>query len=101
MQSVFKSSAIWIVSAALVLSACSNGNGSNNQGSDPSKKVAFHQTGLPIVDETVTLKMVAPKSALAPEFSEMDIFKRLEKKTHVKSIGRISRILIIQKRKIC
>ncbi len=84
MKSVFKSTVILMVSGALILGGCSTNNGSNNQSSDPSKKVAFHQTGLPIVDESITLRMVSPKSALAPEFSEMEIFKRLEKKTHVK-----------------
>jgi putative aldouronate transport system substrate-binding protein len=43
----------------------------------------FHETGLPIVDQKVTLKFVAPKAPLAPDFGEMQIFKTLEMTTNV------------------
>lgn len=43
----------------------------------------LNKDGLPIVNEKVTLKFVAPKAPLAPNYGEMEIFKRLEKDSNV------------------
>lgn len=84
MKSLFKSTAIVMLAGAFALSGCTAGGGSNNQAKNPEQDANFNQTGLPIVKEAVTLKMVSPKAALAPEYSEMEIFKRLEEQTNVK-----------------
>lgn len=84
MKSLFKNAGIVVLAGAFVLSGCSgNGNGSKNQAENPDQEANFNATGLPIVNEAVSLRMVAPKAALAPEFTEMEIFKRLEKDTNV------------------
>ena len=49
-----------------------------------SGDVQFHTSGLPIVDQAVTLKMIGKKSgALTPDFDKMEIFQRLEPQTNV------------------
>lgn len=84
MKSLFKSAGILMLAGVFALSGCSDGGGSKNVAENPDREANFNQTGLPIVNEPVTLKMVSPKAALAPEYSEMEIFKRLEEQTNVK-----------------
>ncbi|MGW9527946.1 ABC transporter substrate-binding protein [Paenibacillus terrae] len=85
MKSLYKSAGILILAGAFALSGCSGGGGeSKNQAVNPDQDTNFNKTGLPIVKEAVSLKMVSPKAALAPNYSEMEIFKRLEKQTNVK-----------------
>lgn len=85
MSSLFKNAGILVLAGAFALSGCSgNGNGTNNQAENSNQKDNFNATGLPVVNKPVSLRMVAPKAALAPEFSEMEIFKRLEQETNVK-----------------
>lgn len=74
-----------MLAGVFALSGCSGGGGeSKNQTVNPDQDANFNKTGLPIVKEAVTLKMVSPKAALAPDYSKMEIFKRLEKQTNVK-----------------
>ncbi|WP_178024897.1 ABC transporter substrate-binding protein [uncultured Paenibacillus sp.] len=84
MKSLFKGAGILMLAGSVVLSGCSGGGGSKNAAENLNQEANFNPTGLPIVNEPVTLKMVSPKAALAPEYSEMEIFKRLEKETNVK-----------------
>lgn len=69
------------LTASLALTGCTN---NESTGSDKAEKVAFNETGLPIVDKQVTLNIVSPKAALAPDYSEMVIFDRLQEATNVK-----------------
>ncbi|MNS36919.1 Lipoprotein LipO precursor [compost metagenome] len=73
------------LAGSMALAGCSktndNGNSGAQTGSESAAKV--NKDGLPIVNDKLTLKMVAPKSPLAPNFGEMEIFKRLEKSTNV------------------
>jgi putative aldouronate transport system substrate-binding protein len=49
-----------------------------------SGDLQFHTSGLPIVDQPVTLRMVGQKAgALTPDFDKMELFKRLEPQTNV------------------
>ncbi|AET57145.1 extracellular solute-binding protein family 1 [Paenibacillus terrae HPL-003] len=85
MKLLYKSAGILMLAGAFALSGCSGGGGeSKNQAVNPDQDTNFNKTGLPIVKEAVSLKMVSPKAALAPNYSEMEIFKRLEKQTNVK-----------------
>lgn len=88
MKSWYKKMGILVLAGAFVLSGCSgkgnSGDGDKNQANSSVEDTNFNKTGLPIVNDTVTLTMVSPKAALAPEYSEMEIFKRLEKETNVK-----------------
>ncbi|QDY82652.1 extracellular solute-binding protein [Paenibacillus polymyxa] len=82
---LFKRAGIIMLAGVFALSGCSGGGGeSKNQMVNPDQDANFNKTGLPIVKEAVTLKMVSPKAALAPDYSKMEIFKRLEKQTNVK-----------------
>ncbi|KAF6655179.1 ABC transporter substrate-binding protein [Paenibacillus polymyxa] len=82
---LFKRAGMLMLAGVFVLSGCSGGGGeSKNQTVNPDQDANFNKTGLPIVKEAVTLKMVSPKAALAPDYSKMEIFKRLEKQTNVK-----------------
>ncbi|MDU8671313.1 ABC transporter substrate-binding protein [Paenibacillus polymyxa] len=82
---LFKRAGMLMLAGVFVLSGCSGGGGeSKNQTVNPDQDANFNKTGLPIVKEAVTLKMVSPKAALAPDYSKMEIFKRLEKQTNIK-----------------
>ncbi|WP_226003214.1 ABC transporter substrate-binding protein [Paenibacillus sp. BJ-4] len=81
---LFKRAGILMLAGVFALSGCSGGGESKNQAVNPDQDANFNKTGLPIVKEAVTLKMVSPKAALAPDYSKMEIFKRLEKQTNIK-----------------
>lgn len=86
MKSIIKGATTLVLAGSLILSGCGNNNANNgdNNANQANQEANFNTTGLPIVNEAVTLKMLSPKSALSPEFSEMEIFKRLEEQTNVK-----------------
>ncbi|MCV9888763.1 ABC transporter substrate-binding protein [Metabacillus halosaccharovorans] len=68
------------LSASLALTGCS----SSESGKESKETaVAFNESGLPIVEEEVTLNFVSPKQPLAPDYSEMVIFDRLQEATNV------------------
>ncbi|WP_314001264.1 ABC transporter substrate-binding protein [uncultured Paenibacillus sp.] len=92
-----------VLAISIVLAGCTkakeNGNAGNNANtteSNTDSKAANADTaaeggasavskdGLPIVKDKITLKMVAPKAQLAPNYGEMEIFKRLEESTNVR-----------------
>lgn len=70
------------LATTIALTGCSNENGGSKTENNSTAQVV-NKDGLPIVNEKVTLKMVAPKAQLAPEYGEMEIFKRLEQSTNV------------------
>ncbi|AZK45766.1 ABC transporter substrate-binding protein [Paenibacillus lentus] len=84
MRSIIKGAGLLMLAGVIALSGCSGGGGSKNQAENLNVAVNFNKEGLPIVSEPVTLKIVSPKAALAPEYSQMEIFKRLEEQTNVK-----------------
>jgi putative aldouronate transport system substrate-binding protein len=61
----------------------------NAGGTEPgplatSGDVQFHTSGLPIVDQPITLSMIGKKAgSLTPDFDKMELFKRLEPQTNV------------------
>jgi putative aldouronate transport system substrate-binding protein len=77
-----------VVSLSIVATACSSKPAATETPSvKPDSKVETtgitSETGLPIVKDKITIKMISPKSALAPNFGEMSIFKTLEASTNV------------------
>lgn len=73
-----------ILSIGVVMAGCSNSKDSDPKASSSAKADSeVSKDGLPIVKNKITLKMVAPKAALAPDYGEMEIFKRLEQSTNV------------------
>jgi len=86
MKTIIKGATTLVLAGSLILSGCGDNNAKNGEknSNQANHEANFNTTGLPIVNETVTLKMLSPKSALSPEFSEMEIFKQLEEQTNVK-----------------
>lgn len=78
MKKIFSIGTTVLLSASLVLAGCTS-----KETTSDKEKVNFEATGLPIVKNKVTLNIVAPKAPLAPDYSEMEIFKRLEESTNV------------------
>jgi putative aldouronate transport system substrate-binding protein len=69
-----------MLSSVLLLTACTSNETSNKQ---KESKSAFNKTGLPIVNESITLNFVSPKAPLAPNYNEMAIVQQLEEMTNV------------------
>lgn len=67
--------------SSLALTAC--GSKPDSAGSASATNDNFNATGLPIVKEKVTLKMVGGKAATTKNFEEMQFFKEIEEKTNV------------------
>lgn len=78
MKKIFSIGSSILLGASLVLAGCTS-----EETSKEKDNVSFEATGLPIVKDKITLNIVAPKAPLAPDYSEMEIFKRLEKATNV------------------
>lgn len=70
------------VAVTLALSAC--GAGSDTTKEDQSGKFGFNETGLPIVDETLTLTIAGEKASLAPDYNEMSLVQGWEADTNIK-----------------
>lgn len=66
------------LSASLALTGCSS-----NESEKEKSTVPFNESGLPIVEEEVKLNFVSPKQPLAPDYSEMVIFDKLQEATNV------------------
>lgn len=77
-----KRKALVLALAALMVATTAFSGCSKNAKSGQSNS-SFNATGLPIVKDKVTLKIVSPKAPLAPAYNEMTIFKNLEKSTNV------------------
>jgi putative aldouronate transport system substrate-binding protein len=78
-----------MLSLVLLLSACSSKESGKSEDTEskensPTENATLNETGLPIVDEKITLTFVSPQAPLAPKYSEMEIFKELEELTNVK-----------------
>ena len=68
-----------LMASTTVLSGCTK----EKTDTASSKSANMNATGLPIVKNKTTLKIVSPKASLAPAYNEMTIFKNLEKSTNV------------------
>jgi len=68
-----------VIASTSVLSGCASKEGKTAN----TDNLKFNATGLPIVKDKVTLKLVSPKAPVAPDYNEMTIFKRLEESTNV------------------
>ncbi|MBS4217480.1 extracellular solute-binding protein [Bacillus sp. FJAT-49711] len=73
------------IAAMLLLGACSSGKNSdgNNGGKDSSaNKVTVNKEGFPIVDEKLTLSLMAPGTGMA-EWKDMPTLKEYAEKTNI------------------
>lgn len=66
---------------ALGLTACGGGN--EESGESLSASAGFHETGYPIVDEKVTIKVMAPNWNNVKDFNELEDIKAYEELTNV------------------
>lgn len=68
-----------IALAALLLAGCTGQGDTDTSAQD----VGFQKTGLPIVEETVTLTFSGQKAPLAPDFASMELVQQWEADTNV------------------
>ncbi|WP_242697970.1 extracellular solute-binding protein [Bacillus sp. SD088] len=72
-----------VLSATLLLSACaSSGNDGKKGTASKAKDVEVHKEGFPIVDEKITLSMMAPGTGLA-EWKDMPTLQEYAKMTNI------------------
>ncbi|GIN69704.1 sugar ABC transporter substrate-binding protein [Bacillus sp. J14TS2] len=84
MKKSFKLVLTGVLSATLLLSACSSSSGSDGK-KEPARKVKdveVQKEGFPIVDENITLRMMAPGTGLA-EWKDMPTLQEYAEKTNI------------------
>lgn len=77
----------FLLAAVVSLTACSGKDTKKENGTagKEEKQIAnFNKSGLPIVNDPITLKMVVVKSALHGSFKDMSAIKMIEEKTNIK-----------------
>lgn len=73
-----------LVTTALMMTACGGGgDDSSSSVEDASADYGFQEEGLPIVDETLTLRFGGTKSALAPDYADMELVQQWEQDTNI------------------
>ncbi|MCJ7840608.1 extracellular solute-binding protein [Lederbergia sp. NSJ-179] len=83
MRKSFKFILTGVLSATLLLSACSSsGNDDKKDTSSKAKNVEVHKEGFPIVDEKITLSMMAPGTGLA-EWKDMPTLQEYAKMSNI------------------
>jgi putative aldouronate transport system substrate-binding protein len=80
-KSWVRNSLVLSIGLSTLLAGCSSSTSSN--ASEKKANMKMNATGLPIVNKSVTLNFVSPKSSLAPNFKDMTLFKELQKQTNV------------------
>jgi putative aldouronate transport system substrate-binding protein len=80
-RSFFTTTAL-ALSGGLLLAGCTTGGG-NDPVQDRSSEVGFNETGLPIVDDTLSLTFGGTKSALSPDYSSMQLVQQWEADTNI------------------
>jgi putative aldouronate transport system substrate-binding protein len=81
------------IAGTMILAGCAqntpDGTGSTGGSADGAGSAAnqpqenLQQTGYPIVNEPITLKMMGPKAAIHAEWKDMNFFKYMEEKTNI------------------
>ncbi|TKR26639.1 extracellular solute-binding protein [Cellulomonas hominis] len=73
-----------LVTTALTMTACGGGgDDSSSSVEDASADYGFQEEGLPIVDETLALRFGGTKSALAPDYADMELVQQWEQDTNI------------------
>jgi putative aldouronate transport system substrate-binding protein len=78
----FLTTLVITATGALLLTAC-GGADTPAEVKDASADFGFKTEGLPIVDKTLQLTFGGSKSALAPDYSEMELVQQWEKDTNI------------------
>lgn len=66
---------------ALALTSCTAPE--ETSGDDRSSEYGFNETGLPIVDDTLTLSIAGEKASLAPDYNDMALVQQWEEDTNI------------------
>lgn len=72
-----------LVTTALTMAACGGGGDDATTVEDASADYGFQEEGLPIVDETLTLRFGGTKSALAPDYADMELVQQWQQDTNI------------------
>src|SRR5699024_9826292 len=64
-----------------VITACSSNDNNNNE--DQSADVEVNEEGYPIVDEELTMTMIAPGMGRSPNWYELDVLEEYVEKTNI------------------
>lgn len=64
-----------------VITACSSNDNNNNE--DQSADVEVNEEGFPIVDEELTMTMIAPGTGSSPNWNELDVLEEYAEKTNI------------------
>jgi len=72
---------VLLLGALLVPSAAFARGG--QEGKKPQADSGFHETGFPIVDRKITLKLFGPKGAIQVQWKDMLFFKTMEERTNI------------------
>lgn len=72
---------ILLSSLSLILVACGD---SSNTTSESLEDLGYNPNGLPIVEKMVEYDIISPKNALAINYNDMEIFKKMVTDTNVK-----------------
>lgn len=70
-----------LLCCSLALAACSKSGSNTEVKGTSSTNASTESAGSD--NQPLTLKMVSPKAALAPDYNEMEIFKQLEQQTNI------------------
>ncbi|RAV16065.1 extracellular solute-binding protein [Paenibacillus contaminans] len=78
---------IVVCAAAVAAVAAAGCSGGDKNAPSPAQTAgagsAFNQTGYPVVNEKITLKMMGPKAAIHGPWDKMDLFTEMEKLTNI------------------
>src|SRR5699024_12582575 len=64
-----------------VITACSSNDNNNNE--DQSAEVEVKEEGFPIVDEELTMTMIAPGTGSSPNWNELEVLEEDAEKTKI------------------
>src|SRR5699024_3088207 len=64
-----------------VITACSSNDNNNNE--DQSADVEVNEEGFPIVDEELTMTMIAPGTGSSPNWNELDVLEEYDEQTNI------------------
>lgn len=84
MRKGLKRTAVICLAAVMVMGVSGCGEKTEQGGQESlSASAGFHETGYPIVDEKVTIKVMAPNWGNVKDFNELQDIKEYEEKTNV------------------
>ncbi|MFH8253115.1 ABC transporter substrate-binding protein [Microbacterium sp. B2969] len=78
-----RAGAAFALGATLVVALCACTSGGDAAQEDQSSRYGFNETGLPVVDKPLTLKIAGEKASLAPDYNDMALVQQWQKDTNI------------------